>query len=47
MENRTLFAEIGIPLSCVALPQCTDLKGTVHFTDTLQKDMLQLLWNNY
>lgn len=36
MENRALFSEIGIPLSCVALPQCTDLRGMVHFTDVLQ-----------
>lgn len=47
MENRTLFSEMGIPLSCVALPQSTDLKGTVRFNDTLQKEMLQVLWNNY
>lgn len=47
MENRALFSEIGILLSCVTLHQCTDLKGTVHFTDMVQKDMLQLLWNNY
>lgn len=47
MENRALFSAIGIALSCVALPQCTDLRGTVHLIDMLQKDMLQFLWNNY